>query len=448
MKKTISALLSLCMLLCLAACASGGRTDPLTPSAGASHTETDATQGTLQESDGPSAEETDAPPQETAAAPPADYAVKLTVQISPVFEIYMDASGAVTAVYGVNAEAAEVCRELSFDALTAQEALRLLLQATKENGYFVTDTQPVDIQITASGTALPSGMSDALRLNTLQTVSEFTDDADVGLALSLKVPGKTAMDTVIRDGEAQGLTSDIAFDAGTQTSSETVIQENGSTCTRTYNAHYQLISEKTVFPGLWTVEKCFEDDVLTMEILDTEGGDHTVTCYWPNGKEKSTEHQGADGRTLRCSYNENGILISSYEVMPDGMILEMEFHDDGTPLKTTNTLPDGTVTSTFDELGNVILVETDRDGQHTREEYTYSGGQLVRTVVYFQDGGQLTKLETQFTSAGSTVTEYYANGGKIIRKYDTEGNTLSQAFYDANGKVYDNVDDWSASMNG
>ena len=97
MKKTISALLSLCMLLCLAACAPGNGTDPSTPTAGASHTETDATQGTLQESDGPSAEETDAPPQETAATPPADYAVKLTVQISPVFEIYMDASGAVAA---------------------------------------------------------------------------------------------------------------------------------------------------------------------------------------------------------------------------------------------------------------------------------------------------------------------------------------------------------------
>ena len=40
------------------------------------------------------------------------------------------------------------------------------------------------------------------------------------------------------------------------------------------------------------------------------------------------------------------------------------------------------------------------------------------------------------------VTGNYADGSKMIRQYDGNGDLLSEAFYDAVGNVYDNIDAW------
>ena len=305
----------------------------------------------------------------------------------------------------------------------------------------------MEIQISSSDAPMPEGMSDALRLSTLQTVVEFTAEENVGLELQLNMWDKTVVDTVIKDGKAEELPNEISFDTGTKTTTETTDLKNGGKCTKTYDAQHRLVSEKTSYPGLWTVEKCFENGVLTKEIMDTVEGNHTVTHYWPNGKEKATEHQGIDGRVMNCRYNESGKLTYVYEAMSDGHILEQEYRADGTLFHEIATFPDGTIESSYDEQGNVILQVTDRAGDQSRAEYTYNGTTLSSTVIYIQNGGSLEKLVMEYSGATQTHTEYYTNGGKIIRKYDGNGNIISEVFYDAAGNAYDNVDDWSVHMN-
>lgn len=432
MKKLITILLTLGLLCCLIACSQNESGKPVFPdaTAGAGAGNNNANQEVFQGND---------------SVPADSYMAKITMLINPVFDIFLDANGNVIAVDFGNSDAREVGKGLSFKGLTAQETIQKLLQASNEKGYFAEEARPVEIQI--SGTALPDEMAAALRLSMVQTVVTFTDEENLSLELSLKMWESTTVKTVIRDGEADELPSEVAFDADAKTTSETVSLSNGGTCTKTYNSQYQLISEKSSFPGLWTVEKCFENGVLTKEIMDTEQGDHTVTHYWANGTVKATDHQGADGRVFNCEYNENGNQIWAYEVMPDGYAMESEYRDDGTLSKTVDILPDGKVERTFDERGNVILELVDRADSKSRNEYNYSGDTLISTVIYMQDGSSLTKLVMEYSGASRTDTAYYSNGGKIIRKYNAFGALLSEAFYDAAGNAYDNEDDWTAHTN-
>jgi len=431
MKRIMLLILGAVMLVCFSAC-KGKETEKTTvPNA--------ASAASVPENTGASA-------QETLSAPPENYTAKITVQINPVFEIYIDAEGKVLAVNFGNADAREVGKNLSFEELTVQQTIQLLLQASNEKGYFSEEARPVEIQIESSDAGLPDGMSDALRLSTLQTVAEFTDEENVGLELRLKMWDKTIVDTVIKDGKAEDPSAAVTYDPNAQTTSETVKGANGATVIRTYDSRRRLISEKSTIPGFGTVEKIFDGNIVVREILDTETGDHTVTDYWPNGKEKATDHHGADGRILNCEYNENGKLIRSYEAMPGGQAMELEYRDDGTLLRGIDTFPDGTIESSYDEQGNVILQVTDRADDQGRAEYTYNGTTLSSTVIYIQNGGSLEKLVMEYSGATQTHTEYYTNGGKIIRKYDGNGNVISEVFYDAAGNAYDNVDDWSSHM--
>ena len=434
MRKVIPVLLGILLFFSLSACNRGGEGSPAVPNAtaGASGEKTEATQESVQE---------------TVFVPVENYMAKITMQINPVFEIYIDNAGNVVDVNLRNEDARNVAAGLSLKGMKAEKAVELLLQKTNEKGYFSEEARPVEIHIESSGADLPNGMHDTLRLSTLQTVVEFTAEENVSLELRLNMWDKTIVDTVIKDGKADDPSAEVTFDPNTKTTSETVNSENGGTVIKTYDSQYRLISEKSTIPGFGTVEKIYDGNIVVREILDTPAGDHTVTDYWPNGKEKATEHQGADGRLLTAEYNENGKQIRCYEVMPDGTSMAFTHRDDGSLLSNVAIFPDGVIESTYNEQGDVILELVDRAGDRYRTEYTYSGSALSAMVTYFESGGTMEKLVVQYSGTTQICTEYYKNGAKIVRQYDGNGNVLSEVFYDTAGKKYNNVDDWSLNMN-
>lgn len=161
-----------------------------------------------------------------------------------------------------------------------------------------------------------------------------------------------------------------------------------------------------------------------------------------------------DGIRCRSEYDRWGDLVSWFRYDgEDTLLSELHYeytHDpDGTPhmLRMSNRHQDGSeYISEYNEYGdqtawlaydgNGTLTEEERyeweydDEGHRLSQKVYVSGVLTREVRYFSytDGAGWWTREQH-------VTQYFADGSRLVTEYDENGGILSATTYDAEGNV-------------
>lgn len=175
MKRWISGVLALCLVMVLAACSksetsNGGTTAATTA---ATTTTTTAVSG--------------------AFVKPESYATVILVTINPQFRLYVDANGVVLAVEPVNEDAQSICDELDFENKTYETVVEEIVTASKEEG-FIQDEATVNVEIVESDVTAEE--NDEILENTEQAVAETAEvlqvTIQVNVSVSDEVTGTTA----------------------------------------------------------------------------------------------------------------------------------------------------------------------------------------------------------------------------------------------------------------
>lgn len=118
MKKLLSLVLALCLILSLAACGKDGADSSSKPNSSA---------------------------DQTAFTAPKNYATVLLVTINPQFKLYLDAEGKVLAVEAVNDDAKSIKDSISFENESYESVVEKIVIAAKDNGFV---NESVDVKIT------------------------------------------------------------------------------------------------------------------------------------------------------------------------------------------------------------------------------------------------------------------------------------------------------------
>ncbi len=175
MKRWISGVLALCLVMVLAAC---------------SKSET-SNGGTIAETTAATTTMTTAVSE--TFVKPESYATVILVTINPQFRLYVDANGVVLAVEPVNEDAQSICDELDFENKTYETVVEKIVTASKEEG-FIQDEATVNVEIVESDVTAEE--NDEILENTEQAVTETAEvlqvTIQVNVSVSDEVTGATA----------------------------------------------------------------------------------------------------------------------------------------------------------------------------------------------------------------------------------------------------------------
>ena len=161
--------------------------------------------------------------------------------------------------------------------------------------------------------------------------------------------------------------------------------------------------------------------VLAAGLLTACGHTHSAADGWERNAKEHWQicECGESVNTAAHTLDENNVCTGcGSEIQDFGDFMDVStYTEQGDPLHMTS----------YDADGNVL--------SDMRYEYEYDADGNKLSHKYYGDGVLMEEAEYE-AGVPTQYTNYYEDGTKSVSDYDEDGNAVSTAYYDADGKVY------------
>lgn len=440
------------------------------------------------------------------------------VTINPEFELYLDGALCITKVRCLNEDAVTAFETMqtggaSVISLRYEEAMPVILDGIASAGFLNENTDKIQVNITLLmefPEAEMAAMSEMFSAPVTYYTTEHELNAEVlapapVLADDAKKVAWAGQAPNANDGQNNGAvmgtpSSELAFtiyendavigegiryfDENGILYKETSSYKNGTTQEVLYYENGKLKSDITNRPD-GSIEQHFREDGTQSYYLEDTAEKYFEMAFYPNGnRESETFKQGET--SITSTFYENGNMKSSICDGPDGYF-EWHYDENG---ELTDYIDGGPAWNEGEPNSVVEYVEYFNSGEGVRTDYFDENGLLYKRIEVYADGtsyertfypsGDLRTTKTvdangvcnsygyndesgthihnigepnltvTYNTTGGVMTDYYDENGLLykvcevyydgtsrVMLYDENGEMVADGFYDENGNIMD-----------